>query len=322
MPPTIAANAASAIRSERRSRKSVPLTQQQREQLARKREERNIDVDEKLTEWFQNTLDLADRLAEKYDMKPRYFLDKMFHGGARMIHAHQRVNPWNAFVDDEDNEDEDGPEVLKDISGSLAEEYAKLSEEEKQRYVNEFEQKRKQHNWGSFRVSSRSRLQDTRNCIKVLQEIMTALRVRNGCEGFFVVVRGSTTFHMDPQWHFTSKEFADYLPFAMNAGRFETASVGGRLEAFAIAGCSVINTLKTSKQKADFLKKRIRDRISELLGKCWLAVMEERRAMTYQAHSRDHQRRTSSNAILEVRDTYRPQVRRRAQGTVARCQRK
>ncbi|KAF8999750.1 hypothetical protein BDZ89DRAFT_1051133 [Hymenopellis radicata] len=80
---------------------------------------------------------------------------------------------------------------------------------------------------------------------------------------------------MDPQWFFTCKELQEYLPFAMQAGRFEVGRVGAKLEAFCIADCSALSyldsllpkdMLKTSKQKADFLKKQIRSEISRKLA--------------------------------------------------------
>lgn len=291
MAPHIRSGPATGIRPDapRTERpKAVPLTDQQKEERNARRRERDSDIDNCLNDWFENTLSLADRLAEKYDMKPRYFLDKMFYGGACLVNTHQRTNAWNAFVSvktgemsgeklrksiiqrrrlthfadsnsaDDDDGDDDGDHRLKDISGKLAEEYAGLTDAEKKKFINDYEDRKdERRKTSAFHVTSRGRLQNVNNCIRVMTQMVSvsehirgrlltviqveAMKMRHGCEGFFVIVRGSTSFAKVPHWYLSSKELAEYLPFAINTGRFETASVGTRLEAFAIAGCSVMS---------------------------------------------------------------------------------
>lgn len=69
---------------------------------------------------------------------------------------------------------------------------------------------------------------------------------------------------MKPQWSFSSREFEQFMPLAVRK-KWETSEVGARLEAFAVSGCSVVNMLRTSKQKADHLKAAIREKISNML---------------------------------------------------------
>ncbi|KAJ6608429.1 hypothetical protein B0H10DRAFT_2067914 [Mycena sp. CBHHK59/15] len=47
--------------------------------------------------------------------------------------------------------------------------------------------------------------------------------------------------------------------------KWDTGEVGTKIEAFAVAGCDMLNLLRTSKQKADFLKAEIRDSVSKAL---------------------------------------------------------
>jgi hypothetical protein len=41
--------------------------------------------------------DQANKLAEKYDKKSRYFLDCIFQGGSHMVNHQHEVNTYNAF---------------------------------------------------------------------------------------------------------------------------------------------------------------------------------------------------------------------------------
>ncbi|KAJ7646134.1 hypothetical protein B0H17DRAFT_1215823 [Mycena rosella] len=58
---------------------------------------------------------------------------------------------------------------------------------------------------------------------------------------------------MAPEWYFTSTELENYMPIATRK-KWDTGEVGMKLEVFAIAGCDPVNLLRTSKQKADWMK--------------------------------------------------------------------
>ena len=80
------------------SAKPPPIPAAQRAEKAAERERVQQDIDAAVDEWFTNTNALANTLADKFNKKPRYFLDIFFHGGARMLTHHEKVNPKNAFV--------------------------------------------------------------------------------------------------------------------------------------------------------------------------------------------------------------------------------
>jgi hypothetical protein len=90
--------AASSIRIHHTQQKSVPLTSTQKKEKAAQREENQTAIDAAVDEWFSFTTAKANELATRFNKKPRFFLDIFFHGGARMIHHHEKVNPHNAFV--------------------------------------------------------------------------------------------------------------------------------------------------------------------------------------------------------------------------------
>lgn len=54
----------------------------------------------------------ANELAERFNKKPRHFLDIFFHGGARMINTQEKVNPHNAFLSLKAQELRDGMSYL------------------------------------------------------------------------------------------------------------------------------------------------------------------------------------------------------------------
>ena len=69
---------------------------------------------------------------------------------------------------------------------------------------------------------------------------MVGLGHRVGIEGFFCIVRNNADFNTKPQWYFTSPELESYMQIACRK-RWDTAEIGMKIEAFAIAGCDVLS---------------------------------------------------------------------------------
>lgn len=101
-------NAASSMRIRHTQHKSAPLTVKQKKEKATQREETQAAMDVAVDEWFDLTTAKANELAEHFNKKPRFFLDIFFHGGARMVHHHEKVNAHNAFVNLKAQELRDG----------------------------------------------------------------------------------------------------------------------------------------------------------------------------------------------------------------------
>ena len=109
--------------------------------------------------------------------------------------------------------------------------------------------------------------------------------MRVGIEAFFCVVRNTPEYVMDPVWFFTSEALLDYMPTAVHIHKpFDIVYVGSKIEAFAVAGCDVVSKwwsyyfsqmpsqmlsdlLCTSKQKADYIKQQIGQKISKMLSR-------------------------------------------------------
>ncbi|KAJ6607595.1 hypothetical protein B0H10DRAFT_1817748 [Mycena sp. CBHHK59/15] len=78
-------------------KKTAPLPASQLKEKREKRETRQAEIDAAMDEWRALTNEKASELAERFDLKPRYFLDLFFQGGAKMVHHQEKINPYNAF---------------------------------------------------------------------------------------------------------------------------------------------------------------------------------------------------------------------------------
>jgi hypothetical protein len=93
---TIAA-ASSACRHVENPKKAAPLTAEQQKEKRDERQLKQARIDAYVEKWMEDTNNLANTMAAEFDLKPRYFLDIFFQGGARMITDQNALNPYNAF---------------------------------------------------------------------------------------------------------------------------------------------------------------------------------------------------------------------------------
>ncbi|KAJ7279764.1 hypothetical protein C8J57DRAFT_1502402 [Mycena rebaudengoi] len=263
---TIAAASSTRIRIDKPpAKKSAPLAADELKEKRAKRADRQAAIDEAVSEWREYTNMKAQELAAIYDMKPRYFLDIFFQGGARMIHHQEKINAYNAFKHEKAAEarEQGLAKTVPQLHTDHIEEYYALTDEEKGALVERFRDI-KSRNFSLRRDTPRAKIQDVANIVRNMKMLMTALGDRVGIEGFFCIVRNNAEFHVAPEWHFTSPELENYLPIATRR-KWDTGEVGMKLEAFAVAGCDPANLLRTAKQKADWMKAEIRDLVSKSL---------------------------------------------------------
>ncbi|KAJ7776644.1 hypothetical protein DFH07DRAFT_709853, partial [Mycena maculata] len=121
-------------------KKRPPLTAEKRKENAERRAEKRDGIDEALAAWWESTVALADDLSTRYKQKPKYFLEMMFQGSARMVHAQGKPNPYNAFRAEkaaecrERGEAKDAPTLHQDYF----DEYKHLTVAEKDALVERF----------------------------------------------------------------------------------------------------------------------------------------------------------------------------------------
>ncbi|KAJ7175578.1 hypothetical protein C8R46DRAFT_891064 [Mycena filopes] len=234
---TIAAASSARRRPDEAPKKSAPLTADQQKEKRDARNEKQARIDTQVQKWMEDTNDLAIKMGEEFDMKPRYFLDIFFQGGAHMINHQEVVNPYNAFKHFKAAEAREHGATLHD---DHYEEYQLLDDDEKKKLVEKFEKVR-DTNFSLRRDTPRAKIQDMANVVRNMKMLMFGLTQRIGVEGFFCVVRNNVEFKAAPEWYFTSKELETYMEIATRK-RWVTGEVGMKLEAFAIAGCDTVST--------------------------------------------------------------------------------
>ncbi|KAJ7735458.1 hypothetical protein B0H16DRAFT_1327088 [Mycena metata] len=222
-------------------KKRAPLGPEQRRERQEARETKQQRIDAAVSKWFAETMALADKLALEFDLKPKYFHELFFQGGARMVIHQEKINPYNAFKSEkaaecrERGEYKDATQLHQDYF----EEYRDMTDEDKDAMVERWVTHRN-HNVTLRRATPRAKIQDVSNIVRNMKLLMCGLSTRVGVEGFFCVVRNSADFHMAPQWFFSSRELENYMPIATRK-KWVTAEVGTKVEAFAVAGCNVLS---------------------------------------------------------------------------------
>ncbi|KAJ6624398.1 hypothetical protein B0H10DRAFT_1740901, partial [Mycena sp. CBHHK59/15] len=98
------------------------------------------EIDAAVDEWRVFTNEKASELAERFDLKPRYFLDLFFQGGAKMVHHQEKINPYNAFKSEKAAEMREQGVVKRvpELHTDHFEEYQALTVAEKDALVERF----------------------------------------------------------------------------------------------------------------------------------------------------------------------------------------
>ncbi|KJA19639.1 hypothetical protein HYPSUDRAFT_143463, partial [Hypholoma sublateritium FD-334 SS-4] len=103
--------------------------------------EENDAIESAIDEWMASTLAKAAELADRFDKKPRYFLDHFFLGGQKLIYKQSVTNSFNAFksVKAAELHAEGEKENTIEIQQQYKSEYDTLTVEQCAEYVAEFE---------------------------------------------------------------------------------------------------------------------------------------------------------------------------------------
>ncbi|KAK6996082.1 hypothetical protein R3P38DRAFT_3222637 [Favolaschia claudopus] len=206
------------------SKKPAPLTTEQQK--------------EKRDNGWNIPMKHANKLAKRFDMKARYFLDIFSQGGAHMIHHQENTNPYNAFKSVKAAEArEQGtamtggrppqgplPRIPGPHEGRAGYARRRIRQDEAAQFSSA---PRHAASAGSRCFQRRSEYEDARAC--------SALASAFGLEGFFCI---------------------GYME-VVTRKKWSTSEVGMKQEAFAIAGCDAANMLRTSAQKINFMKGEI-----------------------------------------------------------------
>lgn len=77
--------------------KRPPVPAEQRKEQKERHDQRQQEIDTAVAEWFSYTLGKAEELGQRFNKKPRYFMDLFFQGGVRMVQQRSKTNAYNAF---------------------------------------------------------------------------------------------------------------------------------------------------------------------------------------------------------------------------------
>ncbi|KAJ7797420.1 hypothetical protein B0H14DRAFT_2911503, partial [Mycena olivaceomarginata] len=179
-------------------KKRAQLSPEDRKDRQEARADKQALIDSAVTEWFNNTMALAEELGTRHKLKPQYFLDLFFQGGARMIHQQKKAE--KAAECRERGESKKVPELHEEYF----DEYKNLTDEEKQDIVDRYTESHASRTLKLRRDTPRAKIQYVSNIVRNMKLLMVGLASHVGAEGFFCIVRNRTDFHMDPQWYFTS----------------------------------------------------------------------------------------------------------------------
>ncbi|KAJ7853295.1 hypothetical protein B0H14DRAFT_3450278 [Mycena olivaceomarginata] len=255
---TVATVSSTRMRNGIPPKKTAPLTTEQRKEKRDARQDKQARIDARVRKFFDDTNALANDMAAEFDMKPRYFLDIFFQGGAHLINHQDEINSYNAFkaLKSAEVREEGLVKNAPQLHRDYYDEYTQLTTAEKTALVDKFKPIREQ-NYALHRDTPRAKIQDVANIVRNMKMLLYALKQRVGVEGLFCIVRNNVEFQIEPEWYFTCDAIEQYMEVATRK-KWVTGEVGMKLEAFAIAGCDPANMLRTSKQKADWMKGEIR----------------------------------------------------------------
>ncbi|KAJ7740451.1 hypothetical protein DFH07DRAFT_751617 [Mycena maculata] len=158
------------------SKKHPPLTAEKHKENQEKHEEKQDGIDQALAVWWEGSVALANDLSTRYKQKPKYFLEMMFQGGARMVNSQSKINPYNAFRAEKAAECRERGEV-KDaptLHTDYFDEYKTLTEEEKDTLVERFRDT-KTREVKLRRDTPRGKIQDVVNIVRNIKLLVRGI---------------------------------------------------------------------------------------------------------------------------------------------------
>ncbi|KAJ7734415.1 hypothetical protein B0H16DRAFT_1327586 [Mycena metata] len=219
-------------------KKRAPLGPEQKQERKEAHKSKQDKIDAAVTQWFADTMALADKLAVEFDIKPKYFHEIFFQGGTRMVMHQEKINPYNAFKSEKAAECRERTSInTAQLHVDYIDEYCEMTDKEKDEMVERWVEN-KRNNTVLRRATPRAKIQDVANIVRNMKLLMCGLSTRVGIEGFFCIVRNSVDFHMPPQWFWTSRDLEQYMLIATRK-KWITVEVRTKVEAFAVAGCDI-----------------------------------------------------------------------------------
>ncbi|KAG1747011.1 hypothetical protein EDD22DRAFT_981916 [Suillus occidentalis] len=245
-----------------RTRPKVHLSKEARALLTSQRRQKSRVFRAALDDaWFRID-ESVKTIASSHHKSVRRVQNDLYLGHATLRYKHMKSSPWNAFcwkkrqqARDENSQEISGRAVLQDLLHNYSDEYHELSQDEKDRLVEEYNEHR-EHKTRGVRTSSKSKINDVTQTLKAIENELTK---RTGVETILYTTRGSTDLALRGII-FATEGVNDFMESTMNIDNQDLVS---KMEGYAIQGMR--GAAKNHQERCSKLRSAIRHIINQKL---------------------------------------------------------
>ncbi|KAK1227506.1 hypothetical protein PQX77_009482 [Marasmius sp. AFHP31] len=258
--------------------KRPPMTRAERKRRRLERQTQYTAIKIRMAKLRRLVREECVQLGKDFRKKPRYFTDMFFQGGTRIHKPANKPSSFNAFISKKSRECRaaGNPLTLRQIQQEFTEEYNVLTPKERQDLVVAFEETRDLDTRERLkRPSVQEKMADAAASFSQIAGI--GLKTRVGVEAVVLAVKNRPEKIMAPKWIFTDDRIRHYLPTIVRG--WNTATIGKKVEALAVAGCDPTKLIQNQAEQADALKKELAQLIQEALDE---ACSTTNQAMHYE----------------------------------------
>ncbi|KAG1778325.1 hypothetical protein EV702DRAFT_1196329 [Suillus placidus] len=239
-----------------RTRPKVHLSKEARALLTTQRRQKSRVFRAALDDaWFRID-ESVKTIASSHHKSIRHVQNDLYMGHAALRYKRTKSSPWNTFcwkkhqqARDENSQESSGKAVLQDLLHNYGDEYHELSQDEKDRLVQEYDENR-EHKTKGVRTSSKLKINDVTQTLKAIENELTKLWCRTGVETIFYTTRGSTDLALRGII-FATEGVDNFMESTMNIDNQDLVS---KMEGYAIQGMreAITGNPKATMQWADY----------------------------------------------------------------------
>ncbi|KAL0058670.1 hypothetical protein AAF712_014640 [Marasmius tenuissimus] len=248
--------------------KRAPLTRAEQERRRQARQMSNDQIRQQMAGLRRKVRHEFVVLGKEHKKDPKYFSDMFFQGGVRIGKPPREPSSFNVFVSEKAQtlRKAGGPAMtVQQIQKLFKDEYRNQTPAERKKMMKSFQERRDLDARERLkRPSVKEKIADASSSIGQVAGVLKGLKMRVGVEAMVLVVKNRPEKIMKPQWIFTDDRIRRYLPTIMRG--WDTARVGKKVEALAVAGCDPTKLIKNTKDQANALKKECTQLIQDTLG--------------------------------------------------------
>ncbi|KAK7029459.1 hypothetical protein VNI00_014492 [Paramarasmius palmivorus] len=252
-----------------KKKKRVPSTVEERRKALKEQKETRQKMNNAIREVGSYVRAKCLELAHDYKRKPRYFEDRIYNGGVKMVRQRNKINAFNAFksLKAKENEKAGGKKLsAAELGSQLKTEYKALTKEEKEELVKKFADLRSTEVVVPS-IMGRSISQEAAHLLSNIVGLIKSMSVRVGVEAILLVTRNRPEPFMEPYWFISNQAYGDYLA-TIAKQKFDYMAIGEKMQSFAIAKCDVANLASSANTKVRALKSVIRETMRSQVEEC------------------------------------------------------